>query len=235
MPAFARVAFSHRGCVVALASPATALERGDKCVVEMENGQQDVGTYTDANTQGDPAAGLDGKNQPRLLRKATEADLARVTENAKLAELALLRFTQRLREAGIVVKPLAAVYTLGRDRLLLIFSAREHIDCRRVVGQLQRELKTRIEVWHTAARDEMAVVGGFGACGRVFCCASWMRQIKSVSLRMVRDQGLELNPMSVNGCCGKLKCCLRFEHEAPCRAAAQKSSAPAAGTEREVS
>lgn len=212
MSCFARVSFPSRGCLTAQTGLTPEPARGDRCVVEMENGQQEVGTYLGVETQIAAGAGPDTPPMPRILRLATPADLARAAENAAQAEKALQRFVQLLGQAGIYVKPLAAHYLLGRERLLFIFSSRDHVDCRRVVGQLQRELKTRIEVWHAAARDEMAVAGGIGQCGRLFCCATWLRQIKSVNIRMAKEQGIDLSPMSIDGCCGRLKCCLRFEH-----------------------
>ena len=211
MPTFVRISFSTRGCATcAQPEAAPALTRGDKCVVEQENGQ-DVGTYMGAfEAAPEPSK---GSAWPRLLRKASAADLARVTENEALAETALRRFVQLLGETGIHVKPLTAHYTLGRERLLFVFGSADYVDCRRVVGKMQWELKTRIEVRHVGVRDEAAVVGGIGPCGRSLCCATWLRNFRSVNVRMVKTQEISLNPAAINGCCGRLKRCLRYEYD----------------------
>ena len=213
MPQFARISFFSRVCAVgAMPEGAPALARGDKCVVEMDYGM-DVGTHMCATDHAPEFTQGGDRHAPRILRKATEQDLARVAENAILAEKHAQRFVQLLGEAGIFIKPLTAHYTLGRERLLIVFGAPEHIDCRRVVGKLQWELKTRIEVRHVGVRDEAAVAGGLGPCGRPLCCATWLRNFRSVNVRMVKAQEIPLNPAVINGCCGRLKCCLRYEYD----------------------
>ncbi|MEI8242020.1 MAG: regulatory iron-sulfur-containing complex subunit RicT [bacterium] len=213
MPLFARISFATRVCTTcALPEGSPAWTRGDKCVVEMEYGL-DVGTHMSMvdDAPGVPAAG--GGRVPRILRKATAQDLARVLENDGLAATASQRFVSLLAEGGVFVKPLSSGYTLGRERLLIIFGAPDHIDCRRVVGKMQWDLKTRIEVRHVGVRDEAAVAGGIGPCGRPLCCATWLRNFRSVNVRMVKAQELSLNPTAINGCCGRLKCCLRYEYD----------------------
>ena len=227
MPEFARIIFFTRACAVcALPEAAPALTRGDKCVVEMDYGM-DVGTHMGAVEQGPEAAEDGGRRAPRILRKASEQDLARVAENEDLAAKALLRFVELNGEAGVFIKPLTAHYTLGRERLLIVFGAPDFIDCRRVVGKMQWDLKTRIEVRHVGVRDEAAVTGGIGPCGRSLCCASWLRNMPSVNVRMIRAQEISLNPATINGCCGRLKCCLRYEYDTYLEAA---RDLPADGT-----
>ena len=212
MPSFARVAFFTRVCAVcALPEGLPALVRGGKCVVEMDQGL-DVGAYM-CVAENTPDAAEQGRRAPRILRPANEQDLARVAENENLAEKALQRFVQLLGESGMFIKPLSAHYTLGRERLLIVFGAPDYIDCRRVVGKMQWDLKTRIEVRHVGVRDEAAVAGGIGPCGRSLCCATWLRNFRSVNVRMARAQEISLNPSAINGCCGRLKCCLRYEYD----------------------
>jgi len=230
MPQFARVSFFTRVCAVcALPEGTLAPARGDKCVVEMEYGM-DVGTHMGVVAHDAPDGAEQGQGSrrvARILRKATEQDLARVAENMDLAAMALQRFVELNGEAGVFIKPLTAHYTLGRERLLIVFGAADHVDCRRVVGKMQWDLKTRIEVRHVGVRDEAAVAGGIGPCGRPLCCATWLRNFRSVNVRMIRAQELSLNPIAINGCCGRLKCCLRYEYDVYLEAA---KDLPADGT-----
>ena len=213
MPLFARICFFSRVCAVgALPEGSPALARGDKCVVEMEYGL-DVGTHMGMVEHAPECTQEGGRRAPRILRRAIEADLARVAENAELAENALRRFVKLLGESGITIKPLTAHYTLQRERLLIVFGAPDYVDCRRVVGKMQWDLKTRIEVRHVGLRDEAAVAGGIGPCGRPLCCATWLRNFRSVNIRMAKVQEIPLNPAVINGCCGRLKCCLRYEYD----------------------
>lgn len=213
MSSFCRIAFFTKGCAVcALPADISALAHGDKCVVEMDYGQ-DVGTVMGAADHAPELPEGGARHTPRVLRRASEQDLLRVAENADLAEKALRRFVQLLEEMGVFIKPLMAHYTLARERLLIVFGAADHIDCRRVVGKMQWDLKTRIEVRHVGVRDEAAVAGGLGPCGRPLCCSTWLRNFRAVNVRMVKAQEMSLNPTAINGCCGRLKCCLRFEYE----------------------
>jgi cell fate regulator YaaT (PSP1 superfamily) len=214
MPTFARIAFFTKGCALcALPEGSAVPQRGDRCVVETEYGL-DTGTVAAIEERDASESGAaSGRALPRLVRVATAADRTRLEENEALAEQALRRFVELLRENGVFVKPLLAHFTLARERLLIVFGAPDHIDCRRVVGKLQWDLKTRIEVRHVGVRDEAAVAGGIGPCGRALCCATWLRNFRSVNVRMARAQELSLNPTAINGCCGRLKCCLRYEYD----------------------
>jgi len=70
-----------------------------------------------------------------------------------------------------------------------------------------------VDLWQVGVRDEAALIGCLGTCGRAVCCCTWQRQFQSVNVRMAKTQEMSLNPGSINGTCGRLKCCLRFEYE----------------------
>ena len=84
---------------------------------------------------------------------------------------------------------------------------------RELVRDLARTFRTRIELKQIGVRDEAALLGGVGRCGRELCCSSWLRELKPVSLQLAKDQRLSLNPAQISGCCGRLMCCLTYEHE----------------------
>jgi cell fate regulator YaaT (PSP1 superfamily) len=148
-----------------------------------------------------------------IVRLANAQDLEQITQNEKLAGEALDTFTRLLADENIFIKPLLAHFTFNRERLLIVFGAPEHVDCRRIVGKMQRDIHARIEVRHVGVRDEAAVVGGIGPCGRSLCCATWLRNFRAVNVRMARTQDVALNPAALNGCCARLKCCLHFEYD----------------------
>ena len=213
MPTCARVSLPLRGCATfVVVDGVVALSHGDFCVVETEYGL-DAGKYLAPAEQPSAAAGAPEKRLPRLLRRATESDLAHMRENAGTAGKALRRFVDLNAEDGVHLKPLDCQYSLGRERMLIVFGSPEFVDCRRVVGRMQRELSTRIEVRHAGMRDEAAVAGGIGSCGRSLCCATWMRQFQPVNVQMAKTQELPANPAVLNGCCARLKCCLRYEYD----------------------
>lgn len=212
METFVRIALLTKGCTVCIRPASLSLNRGELCVVELDEGL-DTGTYVAPGTPPHDEDTAEKQQTPRVVRLASAEDEAHVKENAELAEKALLAFTELLCTSGVVIKPLLAHFTLGRERLLIVFGAPDHIDCRKAVGKLQWDFKTRVEIRHVGVRDEAAVAGGIGSCGRALCCATWMRTFRSVNVRMARVQELSLNPVAINGCCGRLKCCLRYEYD----------------------
>ena len=98
-------------------------------------------------------------------------------------------------------------------KLTITFFAEERVDFRELVGRLNDRLKRRVELKQVSARDESRIVGGFGPCGRSLCCATFAGDQEPVSIRMAKDQNLPLNPTKISGCCGRLMCCLKYEHD----------------------
>jgi len=93
------------------------------------------------------------------------------------------------------------------------FTADGRVDFRQLVRELASRLRTRVELRQIGVRDESKQTGGLGVCGRQLCCGCWLNEFASINVRMAKDQQLSLSPSSVSGLCGRLKCCLRFEHE----------------------
>ena len=87
------------------------------------------------------------------------------------------------------------------------------MDFRALVRDLARTFRTRIELKQIGVRDEAALLGGVGRCGRELCCSTWLPELKPVSLQLAKDQLLSLNPAQISGCCGRLMCCLMYEHK----------------------
>ena len=87
------------------------------------------------------------------------------------------------------------------------------MDFRELVRDLARAFRTRIELRQIGVRDESALLGGVGRCGRELCCSTWLPELRPVSLQLAKDQHLSLNPAQISGCCGRLMCCLMYEHE----------------------
>jgi cell fate regulator YaaT (PSP1 superfamily) len=101
-----------------------------------------------------------------------------------------------------------------RNKLIIYFTAERRVDFRQLVRDLARTFRTRIELKQIGVRDEAALLGGVGRCGRELCCSTWLREIKPISLQLAKDQNLSLNPAQISGTCGRLMCCLTYEHDA---------------------
>ncbi|HEY0969593.1 MAG TPA: regulatory iron-sulfur-containing complex subunit RicT, partial [Gemmatimonadales bacterium] len=148
------------------------------------------------------------------LRLATAEEHAR--ERALRAaedEDARRRAAQAVREHGLVMKLTDAEWQWDRRKLTLYFTAERRVDFRALVRDLASTFRTRIELKQIGVRDEAKRLDGVGRCGRQYCSASWLPELRPVNLAVAKDQNLSLNPLQISGSCGRLMCCLRYEHE----------------------
>lgn len=221
-----RVQMPESGIFMCKLPGAISVVPGDKCIVEFDYGL-DYGILRELL----PPTGNHDKPEKapafRVVRKCAPEDTSRFSENDTLAEKAKHAFDGSIRHEKGNVKILHVRFSYGRDRLFIRYSAAVSADLRRFVGQLQRDFKTHVDLWQVGVRDEAALIGCLGSCGRTVCCKSWQRQFLPVNVRMAKEQEMSLNPVSINGSCGRLKCCLRFEHEQYCQAG---ESLPTHGT-----
>ena len=117
-----------------------------------------------------------------------------------------------IREHGLPMKIVGVDHVLADNRTVIYFSAPHRVDFRSLVRDLGATLKGRVELRQLSARDEARVIGGIGSCGRDLCCSTFLVDFEPVSVRMAKDQDLPLNPLRISGACGRLMCCLKFEH-----------------------
>ena len=117
-----------------------------------------------------------------------------------------------VQKHGLKMKVTEAEWQFDRNKLIIYFTADRRVDFRELVRDLARTFRTRIELKQIGVRDEAALLGGVGRCGRELCCSTWLPELKPVSLQLAKDQRLSLNPAQISGCCGRLMCCLMYEH-----------------------
>ena len=149
----------------------------------------------------------------KVIRVATDNDEVVNAENkAKEAE-AFDICLSKIADNELDMKLVAAEYTFDRSKLLFYFTSDGRVDFRKLVKDLATVFKTRIELRQIGIRDETKLIGGLGLCGRPFCCKSFLNDFAQVSIKMAKEQNLSLNSQKISGACGRLMCCLRYEHE----------------------
>ncbi|HEX6064052.1 MAG TPA: regulatory iron-sulfur-containing complex subunit RicT [Longimicrobiales bacterium] len=149
----------------------------------------------------------------RVLRTALDDEVKRAVE-LRADEPRVRRITrEKVIQHGLKMKVSEAEWQFDRNKLTIFFTAERRVDFRELVRDLARTFRTRIELKQIGVRDEAALLGGVGRCGRELCCSTWLRELKPVSLQLAKDQRLSLNPAQISGCCGRLMCCLTYEHE----------------------
>ncbi|RKQ85651.1 cell fate regulator YaaT (PSP1 superfamily) [Brockia lithotrophica] len=149
----------------------------------------------------------------KVLRLASPEDLAIVALNQQDAERALPLCAERIRAHRLPMKLVDAEYTFDRAKLIFYFTAEGRVDFRALVRDLASIFRTRIELRQIGVRDEAKMRGGLGPCGLPVCCATWLAEFQPITIKMAKDQSLVLNPSKISGLCGRLMCCLRYEHE----------------------
>ncbi len=185
------------------------LKFGDFVLVETEQGLAMARVVT-------PVFSLPVEQCPEdlkpVIRKATRADLEREKKNREREARAFEFCLERIKARGLNMKLVKVEYMHDGSRVIFYYTAEQRVDFRELVKDLAHKLHTRIEMRQIGVRDEAKLVGGIGNCGRVLCCASFLTEFNSVSVRMAKDQNLAMNPAKVSGVCGRLMCCLTFEH-----------------------
>ncbi|MFO7821007.1 MAG: regulatory iron-sulfur-containing complex subunit RicT [Lentisphaeria bacterium] len=152
-----------------------------------------------------------GDDSPRIIRHMNLVDQGRATENEARARSMFRTAQRKAQEHRLDMKFINCHYVLDKSVVIFQFSAEGRIDFRNLVKDLSGALRNRIELRQVGVRDEAAIQGGIGPCGRPFCCATVLDKFRGVNVKMAKAQGLSLNPTSVSGGCGRLKCCLRYE------------------------
>jgi cell fate regulator YaaT (PSP1 superfamily) len=143
---------------------------------------------------------------------ASEQDLTRDDQNRRRRAEARQLCKRLVRQHELPMKVTAVDY-VDRDNVFTIYFAAPHrVDFRELVRDLARGLSARVELRQVGPRDEARLQGGIGPCGRDLCCATFLRDFEPVSVRMAKDQDLPVNPMRIAGACGRLMCCLKYEH-----------------------
>jgi len=203
------VVFKKAGKIYDFLTNGVQLKRGDFAIIETEKGE-DLAIVVFPDREIVPAEGQEFK---KIIRKATEQDIENLKKNRKEEPQALEECKKLVEKNGLDMKLLKAEYTLDRTKITFYFTADGRVDFRQLVRDLARVFKTRIEMRQVGVRDATKILGGFGICGREFCCSTFLRNFDNISIKMAKDQNLLLNPGKISGVCGRLMCCLMYEKD----------------------
>ncbi|HET9453789.1 MAG TPA: regulatory iron-sulfur-containing complex subunit RicT [Gemmatimonadaceae bacterium] len=172
-----------------------------------------IGEAAEHRNRGVPH-GTGGQPPERHARRvATADDVRRLDDLRSQDEDARRKAMERVRANALEMKLSDAEWQWDRKKLTFYFTAEKRVDFRTLVRELASTFRTRIELKQIGVRDEAKRLDGIGRCGRQYCSASWLPELRPVSLGVAKDQRLSLNPTQISGACGRLMCSLRYEHE----------------------
>ncbi|HET8762192.1 MAG TPA: stage 0 sporulation family protein [Gemmatimonadales bacterium] len=202
------------------------LHVGDAVVVDAERGrdfghvtavgevaEQKCGGSCTGCAVGQAIAGDQATTIRNVIRQATPEDQRTHREVRASEEDVRRKVMERVRAHELVMKVSDCEWQWDRAKLTIYFTAEKRVDFRALVRDLASLFRTRIELRQIGVRDEAARLGGVGRCGREYCCSSWLKELTPVNLGLAKDQHLSLNPSQISGGCGRLLCCLKYEHE----------------------
>lgn len=149
----------------------------------------------------------------KVLRVATEEDKKINQENIEKEKDAFEICLKKIESHNLDMKLIDVEYTFDNNKVIFYFTAEGRVDFRELVKDLASIFKTRIELRQIGVRDESKMIGGLGPCGRTLCCSTFLGEFAPVSIKMAKEQSLSLNPTKISGICGRLMCCLKYEHE----------------------
>lgn len=154
-------------------------------------------------------------NRPlkKVLRLAEDRDILRYEQNCEMEGYAFQFCVELIAEKKVPMKLVDVEYLFDGSKAIFYFTADGRVDFRELVRDLARQFHTRIEMRQIGVRDEAKIVGGVGCCGHELCCATWLTEFAPISVKMAKDQSVSLNPAKISGVCGRLMCCLSYEHK----------------------
>lgn len=148
-----------------------------------------------------------------IIRKATQKDEETNRRNLEKRAGAMQTVREMIEKHGLEMKLIDCEFTFDGSKAAFYYSAPQRVDFRELLKDLSSHFHMRIELRQVGIRDEIKMIGGIAPCGRECCCSSYMPDIKKVSIKMAKNQGLSLNPQKISGLCGRLMCCLSYEND----------------------
>ncbi|HYW50653.1 MAG TPA: regulatory iron-sulfur-containing complex subunit RicT, partial [Gemmatimonadaceae bacterium] len=187
-------------------------------IVEGDRGEDlgqvhSIGELAEKRFAGVAHGAVIGEATRRIVRIAKADEIRRATALAAENEVTRRAAMAQVRTLGLQMKVTDADWQWDHRKLTLFFTAERRVDFRTLVRDLAATFKARIELKQIGVRDEARRLDGIGRCGRRYCSASWLPDLRPVNLGVAKDQKLSLNPTQISGACGRLMCCLRYEHE----------------------
>lgn len=184
---------------------------GDKVIVEARKGLE-LGTVCSKPRLRD--ARMPTRPIKKIFRLATTEDIEKKKKNEHVEADATEYCKELITAKKLPMNLIAVELPLEVNRLIFYYTANVRVDFRELVKDLVKKFNTHVEMRQIGTRDLSRMIGGIGHCGRRLCCSLFLSDFDPISIRMAKDQDLPLNPDKISGVCGRLMCCLAFEHEA---------------------
>ena len=203
------IVFSPGGKVYSFDPAGLELRWNDRVICQTARGRE-YGRVVEGNREMDESA-LTGPLK-RVQRRATPVDVEQLAKNRVEAGRGMLVLRELARRHDLALKPLHAEMVFDGSRIVFSYGSDEKLETRELQAELAQRLSRRVEVRQVGPREGARLCGGHGLCGAQKCCTRFPCHESPITLRMAKDQELPMNPGRITGLCGRLRCCLAFEH-----------------------
>jgi len=204
------VQFRPNGKIYDFESGHFVLRKGDRVMVVTDEGPA-IGCV--CTVPQNVAMGTTGQNTKKIFRLATLEEVDRYENDCKLEKEVFEYCHSKVVERGLPMRLVSVERRFDGSKMVVYFTADGRVDFRQLVKDLVGKFKTRIEMRQIGVRHQAKMVGGLGTCGRPLCCTLFLGTFDPVTIKMAKKQNISLNPTKISGMCGRLMCCLTFEHE----------------------
>ena len=205
-----RIRFKPAGKLYDFDCGAFVLNKDDNVIVETEQG---LGLGVVAIPPVPYEERLSERPLKQVFRLANEEDFKQKKKNLVTEKVAHTFCLDCIKKLELKMNLFSVESTFDASKLTFFFTSEGRVDFRQLVKMLVKEFGVRIEMRQVGIRNQAKMCGGIGRCGREICCSAFIGKFDPVSIRMAKDQNLSLNPTKISGMCGRLMCCLTFEHE----------------------
>ena len=202
------VVFSSGGRVYSFDPAGLELAWNDNVICQTSNGQE-LGRVVQGNHELEPPPGAPLK---KVVRRATEVDHERAAENKLEARRAMRVFRDLVRRHGLELKPVSVEIVFDGSRAVVSYQSETRPELGRIQAELARRLDRRVELRGVGPRECARLCGDHGLCGGGLCSRRFPSHEQPVTLRMAKDQELSMTSGRITGLCGRLRCCLAYEH-----------------------
>ena len=174
---------------------------GNKYYAKIISGIQEVADHICSKVRG------------QIIRVATENDISQIQNMLEREKKSLAICLEKVAKHDLPIRVIDAKCTHEGNKIIFHFVADNRVDFRDLLKDIEHTLKTRVELRQVGVRDRARIVTGYGHCGKVLCCASFIKDFQTVTIQNAKSQNFHLDPSKISGLCGRLMCCLRYESE----------------------
>lgn len=204
------IQFNGTGRIYNFLANGVKFNLGDYAIVETVRGIE-LGQVAFENVE-KPKSSFETELKP-ITRKATPEDLKNLEQNKIDSQNAFVVFKEEVLKLDLEMKPVLVEYAFDRSKIVFYYTSEERVDFRELLKRLTSKFKLRVELRQIGAREGARLIGGLGGCGREMCCRSFSKNFDIVTMKMAKDQSMSLNSNKISGMCGKLMCCIAYEHQ----------------------